>query len=824
MIIRCTKCSTEFDLDPSQVGPEGVTLRCSVCGHMFHAEPEPESDASAAPWRLATVEKHLFELPTLRDIVEHIEDGRLRPDDQLSHTGRHWLKLREIPEFATLFIGHEGLPRVFRAVESQADDLGPPPSFGTGVDEPPPVVREQKIHFPLGGPLEPMPEPALPTLEDDSSPLPAPPQFDTPPPRHGRTKRSTEGIASMLDAVTKAVSESPPPLPEVDEPVARGTSVRGRSQPILVSDLARAAAQRVADTVQRVDDQRAAERSARERLELSERRPADAGRGEGSSRTPVRGDKSATAAAVAAAVATLPSPTPTIPPQTIPPSTIPPTTIPPSATPTVPPTTIPPSEVAVTSETSAAVVEPKPPDVVIVKVGDTTGGRSGSGGVFALAGVLVAIGIVFGVPSIRERVLNLGGRPPVVAKNDTKAQAELPPEFATARNALRTLGDRETKRAISGLERIIDDANRDPAIVAAAKLQQAELMLYRVLSNQIALMLDPENSQYQRVVDADLPDAKTIVEGLADVEGLPRVQALLLLAQGRPEGEVVAGLPEQARDIRALALGGPLWRDREAAVPSGLITSLQGVPNPTALHQSLLALALWRSGDDEGARKVLDGVLGRVGDMPTARALRSALEAAAAEKGETLPPQPEPPPEPPAEPVPGDTSDKPPSEPAGTTPRPQPRPTVASGDPDSIETLVSTGCQKVKSGDASGGIKLLLQAVDKRGDSKNFELCMCLANGFLAQNNHDTALAWFKRAVGQSPANRDAIAGVARAAELAGKQSVAVEFYRKLLDIEPNNQQARNYLAKHDDAGKSATPPPDDVGELMPVGGKKKTP
>ena len=70
MIIRCTKCSTELALDPSQVGPEGVTLRCSVCSHMFHAEPDP--DADAAPWKLATVEKHLFTLPDLKLSLIHI--------------------------------------------------------------------------------------------------------------------------------------------------------------------------------------------------------------------------------------------------------------------------------------------------------------------------------------------------------------------------------------------------------------------------------------------------------------------------------------------------------------------------------------------------------------------------------------------------------------------------------------------------------------------------------------------------------------------------------------------------------------------------------
>ena len=114
-----------------------------------------------------------------------------------------------------------------------------------------------------------------------------------------------------------------------------------------------------------------------------------------------------------------------------------------------------------------------------------------------------------------------------------------------------------------------------------------------------------------------------------------------------------------------------------------------------------------------------------------------------------------------------------------------------------------------------------LQAHDKLGGSKNLDLCLCLGTGFLAKNTHDSALSWFKRAVGQAPANREAIAGAARAAELAGKHGVAVEYYRKLVEVEPGNQTARNYLAKHDSAGKNP-PPPEEPGDLLPVG--KKSP
>ncbi|WAS97340.1 zinc-ribbon domain-containing protein [Nannocystis punicea] len=810
MIIRCTKCSTEFDLDPSQVGPEGVTLRCSVCSHMFHAEPEPEPDLGGGPWRMATVEKHLFELPTLREIVEQVEDGRLRPDDQISHTGQHWIKLGEIPEFSPLFIGKEGLSRMFRAIEStSAIELGPPPTFGTGVDEPAPIRREETHRFDLGE-LRELPEPALSLLDDDG-PLPAPPQFDTPspPPRTTRSQRRTGNVSSMLDAVTKAVSSDSLPRVE-DEDDSPRADTRERSQPILVSDLARRAAQSVAAAVQRVEGQRATERAAREKSrsssessrpgpELSARLGERSSELDASERRPVRdSERSATSAAVSAAVAGAAI------------------SVPPSPSLTSNPG-LEPSHPAGASLTAPE--GPRAPDVVIVKVESPNKGQAG---VYALAGVLVALGIVFGIPGIRERLLNLGGDPAVAVKGaEVKPPAQEPSEFAAARNAMRTLGLAKTKQAITDLERVVDDPERDPAVVAAAKLTQAEVMLLRVLSAQIAIMLEPADRALPQAVDADLADAGALVEAAsagADPNQAARVQALLALAQGKLDAPPEGAAPE----LRVLVLGAPLWRDPTAPIPNGLITSLQGVPNPSALHQSLLALALWRSGDDEGARKVLDGVLGRVGDMQAAVALRAALDRSAAEKGETLPPPPEPPPEPtPADPT---GAGAPPEDPIQPHTDPGSRPPVRTNptpENEATGTLITTGCEKVRGGDPDGGIKLLLQAHDKLGGSRNLDLCLCLGAGFLAKNTHDSALSWFKRAVSQAPANREAIAGAARAAELAGKHGVAVDYYRKLVEIEPGNQTARNYLAKHDNAGKS-TPPPEDPGDLLPVG--KKSP
>jgi predicted Zn finger-like uncharacterized protein len=146
VIVRCENCSTEFALDDAQVGPEGVTVRCSVCAYVFKVKPEAGS-AADQPWQIQTTEDLLFTAPDIPTLRAWIEEGRLHPDDRVSRTGNHWLKLGEMPEFSSMFPGYKGLPKVFQAVDGEAkpkpdsersavDELGPPPAFA-GEHDPP---------------------------------------------------------------------------------------------------------------------------------------------------------------------------------------------------------------------------------------------------------------------------------------------------------------------------------------------------------------------------------------------------------------------------------------------------------------------------------------------------------------------------------------------------------------------------------------------------------------------------------------------------------------------------------------------------------------
>ncbi|MBK7828270.1 zinc-ribbon domain-containing protein [Nannocystis sp.] len=872
MIIRCTKCSTEFALDPSQVGPEGVTLRCSVCSHMFHAEPDP--DAVAAPWKLVTTDKHMFVLPDLRRVVEHVLDGRLRPEDQISRTGQSFIKLGDLPELSSLFIGAEGLPRVFRASEvSPAGELGPPPAFGGPADD---VRREETVRFGMTGAGSGLRRPPV----DD--PLPAPPEFDTalpappefaasrasggaagaaedgalsrrgrapgvPEPRSFSVPERSDGRAggrntpaSMLEAVTKAVTGG-----DDRRDVPASESSKLRSQPILVADLARAAAASAEKAVQAVDGQRARERAERstgtftgamtrvdparpdpKTLRAEAPRPtAAAAMGSGrSGTTPVSMPAVQTAELRQAAAAARAAEQAALAAKAVRPEI---------AEPTQPTQPVDADEPG-SAETGETAELTRPPEVVIVKMPEP-GGRS-SAPLWGLLGVVAAAGIVFGVPSLREKIFNLGGSAQGPKVDPKEARPSAPEqvsvqELEQARKAIRNLGFKESNKVQAALQRVIDDPARAPGAVAQARLTLAELVLMRALACKIAVMLEPAamGGQAQTRSAEDPIAAQELLAALddsVDADQLARVMALQALVEGKP----TATLPADSEELVALVKGAALWRGELRTPPPGLLTSLLGLANPSTLSQSVLALALWRSGNVDDARTLLRKILDRVPDQPAAKTMLEALDRQdmLSENGDpeaAVPPSdPEPTPEPDPEPTTPPAVDPTPT--PGDTKVAVVRPpgTPPAGAQEKVEVLISTGCQKVRQGDTQG-VKMLLDAVDRGADpTQNFNLCFCLAAGFARQNNHDVAFSWYKRAVGVSPSNRDALAGAARSAELLGRTAVAVDYYKKLRMLDPGNAAAAAYLAKYDDSPPPPTPTPTDEppGELMPIKPKNR--
>ena len=54
MDVRCEQCQTEYELDEARVTEQGVTVKCTQCGHMFKVRrragtPPPAPIPTAAP-------------------------------------------------------------------------------------------------------------------------------------------------------------------------------------------------------------------------------------------------------------------------------------------------------------------------------------------------------------------------------------------------------------------------------------------------------------------------------------------------------------------------------------------------------------------------------------------------------------------------------------------------------------------------------------------------------------------------------------------------------------------------------------------------------
>ena len=784
MIVRCSKCSTEFDLNPQQVGPEGVTLRCSVCEHMFHAEPNPDAGVHQ-PWQLCNSENHLFTLPDLATVISWIEDGQLRPDDQISRTGSHWLRLGDIPELSTVFIGFEGLPRVFKALATPPPvpvpglgDLGPPPAFGESLGD-------------------------IPAFGVGNSP-----------------GESQSMPASMLDAVTKAVSAPPkPPLPGGEGVVQKRRS--HRSQPILVADLA---GESVVATAISPEDSASGEVSAASGSSSDLGSSSGSGSGaagaasslaessasssESSASSSAESSASSSAESSASSSGVTPAAEGT------------PTASTPVAGLGLVAGIAAASEVsqatdAAEASTSAAEVQTHPPE-------EEEPEQKSNLGWLAIFGIAAGLAVMFGIPEIRAKILGTGGKvadEPTVQVATVQPSAK-PADLSVATSALQSLSLEETSRAQATLQKMIDAREKRSEPVDDVKLAQVELILTRALALKASVSIDPTavNGSARSRAEEDQRWAVDLIAtideaGVTDKVRWGRTQGLLALAQGHL-GEAANLVPAEAVELGLVVKAASLWQIKDGPVPTGLIGGLQGLSEPSTLARSLHALALWRSGDEEGAQKIVQAINASVPDQPLAQTLERALSAAIAAERER-------------EEAAVEVADS--GRGGGKVRKVRP---PASANPESLAPaqLTPRGCQKVRSGDPTAGVKFLLEAIDS--NAINLDTYLCLGEGYTKMDNLGSSLAFYDRATKVASKNKAALRGAAGVAAKLGRTKKAVGYYKRLIALAPDDEAAKSYLKANGadpDAGASGgagTEKPEEPkkpkkpdGALMPVGG-----
>lgn len=151
MDVGCPKCQTEYELDDARVTEDGVTVKCTTCGHVFRVKkkqlvvtlpakgdgpvqnlgaPGHSSELPPAPpsreWKLRQPSGNVFPCRDLTMLQKWIIEGKVARDDEISLSGETWKRLGNIPELASFFQIVDDASKV-RALEA-LHRAGPSPS------------------------------------------------------------------------------------------------------------------------------------------------------------------------------------------------------------------------------------------------------------------------------------------------------------------------------------------------------------------------------------------------------------------------------------------------------------------------------------------------------------------------------------------------------------------------------------------------------------------------------------------------------------------------------------------------------------------------
>ncbi len=105
MDVRCDKCNSEYELDDNRVTPQGVSVKCTSCGHVFRvARSAPSTkQPTTGDWMIRQASGSVFKFKELTTLQRWIVERRVTRDDEISKTGDTWKRLGDILELASFF-------------------------------------------------------------------------------------------------------------------------------------------------------------------------------------------------------------------------------------------------------------------------------------------------------------------------------------------------------------------------------------------------------------------------------------------------------------------------------------------------------------------------------------------------------------------------------------------------------------------------------------------------------------------------------------------------------------------------------------------------
>jgi predicted Zn finger-like uncharacterized protein len=200
MDVRCERCGTEYEFEDTRVTEEGVTVKCSTCGHLFKirkksfvlTEPvtlgkKGAEDSGDRNWMVRKADGTVLSFKELTTLQKWIVERKVSRDDEISKSGETWKRLGGIAELASFF----------QVVDAAT----------TGTMPPAPTTQ------PLPAATPPTPPPATAPPAHTTQPLPA----ATPPSQPPAPAVTPQAVAEQREAAPYGVPQSPVPVPNGPE-------------------------------------------------------------------------------------------------------------------------------------------------------------------------------------------------------------------------------------------------------------------------------------------------------------------------------------------------------------------------------------------------------------------------------------------------------------------------------------------------------------------------------------------------------------------------------------------------------------------------------
>lgn len=236
MDVGCPKCQTEYELDDSRVTEDGVTVKCTSCGHVFRVKKKqlvvtlpakdgpgvsPISDipvvhsADLPPpppsreWKLRNAKGAVVPCRDLTMLQKWIIENKVQRNDEISLTGDTWKRLGDIPELASFFqiVDEANKGRALEAQSRNTPPTGPAPIQGK-------ITDTWK-----GGTFAPAPEPLVPreTLDEPTPPKKRDSRSDPQFVQAAENAQRPKAVTETLQGGKFPAVPPPPPKPEPTE-------------------------------------------------------------------------------------------------------------------------------------------------------------------------------------------------------------------------------------------------------------------------------------------------------------------------------------------------------------------------------------------------------------------------------------------------------------------------------------------------------------------------------------------------------------------------------------------------------------------------------